>query len=117
MRATKQNYLAILRVELDDLSTDIEHLIDQCSHGRESGDISENVFLQNLATFKNELLGVHSFQKILDQIEPAAYPSLEEMIEDIRERFESLEKSHGIVHALQIYVNRKLDKVLRYVTQ
>ena len=117
MNATKRNYLVILRIELDDLSTDIERLIEQCSLGAQKGMISQNVFMQNLATFKNELLGVHSFQHILDHIDPDEYENLESMIDDIRARFQRLLKSHGLVGALQLYVNRKLDKVRRYITQ
>ena len=82
MRAVNQNYLTILRIELDDLSTDIEHLIQECSEGLEHGFISQNVFMQNLATFKNELLGVHSFQKILDTLQPEEYSDLDSFIED-----------------------------------
>lgn len=117
MRATKQNYIAILRIELQDLSIDLERLIERCLTGMEQGTISQNVFMQNLAIFKNELLGLHSFQKILDAIDPEAYPDLDSMIEDIRRRFRALLRSHGLVDALQLYVNRKLDKVARYVKQ
>jgi hypothetical protein len=117
MNATKRNYLAILRIELDDLSTDIERLIEQCLLGAQQGMISKNVFMQNLATFKNELLGVHSFQHILDRINPDDYESLDLMVDDIRAKFQKLLKSHGLVGALQVYVNRKLDKVMRYINQ
>ncbi|MBN1560495.1 hypothetical protein JW998_09605 [candidate division KSB1 bacterium] len=117
MRAINQNYLTILHMELEDLSTDIEHLIQECSQGLEHGDISQNVFMQNLATFKNELLGVHSFQKILNAMQPQDYADLESFIAEIRSRFQKLLRSHGIVGALQIYVDRKLDKVARYIKQ
>lgn len=115
MRDINKNYLTILHIELDDLSTDIEHLIQECSRGLEHGDISQNVFMQNLATFKNELLGVHSFQKILSSIHAEDYADLDSLIADIRARFQTLLRSHGIVGALQIYVDRKLAKVARYI--
>lgn len=117
MKGNKRNFLAILRIELDDLSTDIERLIQECSLGAQKGAITQNVFMQNLAIFKNELLGVHSFQHILDKIDPENYDDLDSLIEDIRKQFQALLRSHGLVHALQVYVNRKLDKVARYVTQ
>ena len=115
MRAAKANYIAILRIELDDLKTDIERLMEECSNVHEQCNISQNVFMQNLATFKNELLGVHAFQHILDTIAPDDYDTLDELIEDIRNHFQTLIQSHGLVKALQIYVNRKLDKVANYV--
>ena len=117
MRAAKQNYIAILRIELEDPNQDIERLAEECSKGHDAGYLSENVFMQNLATFKNELLGVHSFQHILDEIDPNDYETVDEMIEDIRKRFQHLIRSHGLVDALKIYVNRKLDKVARYIKQ
>ena len=117
MKAVKQNYLAILRIELEDLSTDIERLINECTQGLQKGNISENVFMQNLATFKNELLGVHSFQHIIDGIHTEDYETLDDMIDDIRDQFQHLIRSHGLVRAIQVYVNRKLDKVAQYVQQ
>ena len=117
MRAVKQNYLRILRIELEDLHEDIERLIEQCRKSRDCGSVSEKVFMQNLATFKNELLGVNAFQAVLDAVDPNQFETLEAMIENIRSQFLSLIRSHGLVPALSIYVNRKLDKVARYVTQ
>ncbi len=115
MHAVKENYLRILRIELEDLQIDIERLIEECRKNKEMGSYSEKVFLQNLATFKNELLGVHAFQHVLDEIDPGQFDTLQEMVEYIRRRFQQLIHEHGLVPALSIYVNRKLDKVARYV--
>lgn len=117
MYAINKNYLTILRIELDDLSTDLERLIQECSKCAQEGMISENVFMQNLATFRNELLGVHSFERILNAISPEEYENLDSMIDDIRVQFHALLRSHGLVDALHVYVNRKIDKVAQYVRQ
>jgi len=117
MRALKNNYIAILRIELNDLLTDLEKLIEECSKGHQTGMISENVLMQNLAVFKNEILGVHRFQRILDNIHAQEYERLDDMIEDIRLKFHALIHDHGLADAIQIYIDRKLLKVERYVKQ
>jgi hypothetical protein len=114
MRAIQENFIVILRMELKDLSQDLEQLIIECEKGHKDGHYSANIFLQNMATFRNELLGLNSFEHILDELQPESYDSLELMIQDIRSKFHHLVDSHGLVHAVKIYIDRKLDKVATY---
>ena len=77
MRQIKKHYLEILRIELEDLREDLQLLIDECQRNRENGKITDYVFLENVTLFKNELLGVDEFFKIIDTIDTAQYETLE----------------------------------------
>jgi len=115
MRHLKENYLAILRLELKDLHEDIEALIEHLTREKERGHLTNYVFMENLALFRNELLGVDAFGKILDQLDPEAFATLDEMVDHLRISFRAKVKSSGLAEAINIYVERKLVKVRNYI--
>lgn len=117
MRQVKKNYLAILAIELDDLKDDIEHLISELECNKRDHRCTEHVFLHNLTLFRNELLGVDAFHKILDEINPENYETLDDMIEEIRKRFQLRVQMYGLAEAIHLLIDRKLGKVAKYVTQ
>jgi hypothetical protein len=117
MRETKKYYLKILRIEIEDLREDIEFLIKELERERESELLSEYVFLENLTVFHSELYGVDFFFKVLDDINPDNFESLDEMISFIEESFKIKIKQAGLPDALNIYVKRKLLKVRDYITK
>jgi len=111
----KKKYISILRIELEDLQTDIENLMKELERRKESRECTDHVFLHNLTLFKNELLGVNTFSRILDSLNPQDYNNVDEMIEDISQRFQKIVKAHDFAPAIGILIQRKLDKVARYV--
>ena len=113
----KKHYLQILRIELEDLREDLELLIDECNKRYEKEAITEHVFLANLALFKNELLGVDEFYRIMDETDPETFDTLESMVEYLRTCFREKIKQYGIAEAVNICIERKLEKVAKYVTQ
>lgn len=117
MREVKKNLIKILKLELEDLQIDIERLIEECEQQREKSDLSPNVFLENLALFRNELLAVNVFERFLDKINVEDFQSLEELVEYIREGFHQKVRETGLAQAINRYVDRKLDKVAEYVKQ
>ena len=117
MRSVKKNFVRILAIEIDDFKEDLEVLIQQCKNARECGRLSESVFWENITVFNNEILGVNALHRILDEINPDEYEILEELIDEIKIRFHSLVRERGLVEAINIYIERKMEKVTRYVTQ
>ena len=117
MRSVKKNYLAILSIELDDLKEDIEHLISELEKNKHEHRCTEHVFLHNLTLFRNELLGVNAFHKILEEINSEDYMTLEAMIAEIKSRFKLRVEMYGLAQVINILIERKLDKVLKYVEQ
>lgn len=117
MREVKKNYIKILKLELEDLEIDIERLIESCEEASEYSDLSENVFLENLALFKNELLAVNVFENMLDKVDIEQFDNLDDMVQFIKNSFEEKVRILGFAKAINRYVERKLIKVADYVTQ
>ena len=117
MRNVNEAYLAILKIEMADLHDDIQVLIDECTKEREQGGLTNYVFMENLALFKNELLGVDAFQKVIDDTDIGSFPTLDEMVDHLTVTFREKAKVCGLAEVINIYVARKLDKVRKYVTQ
>ena len=117
MREAKKNFIKIMRIELKDLHMDIEALIRECQKEKEKGKLTNHVFMQNLVVFKNELLGLNTFDEILDSTNPEEYDTLDDMINYLKNRFRKMIKASGLVEAINIYVERKLTKVANYITK
>ncbi len=115
MSDVKQKYINILRIELKDLELDIEHLIQNCDKEKKESDLPAYIYLENLALFKNELLGLSVFDQILDDVQPDSFSSLEKMIEYLTKRCHEKIDAHGLAEAVNNYVDRRLQKVAKYV--
>ena len=117
MRNIKHNFLRILAIEIEDFKEDLEVMIEQCKAARESGRLSESVFWKNISVFHNEILGANAFHRILETLDPDKFETLERLILEIKDQFHTLVRERGLVEAINIYIERKMDKVTRYVQQ
>ena len=117
MRRMKRRYIEILRIELEDLKEDLELLIDESKRDRKSGRLTDHVFFANLALFKNELLGVDTFFKIVNEIDPEKFEDVNGLVDHLRTVFREKVKFYDLAEAINVCVERKLMKVARYVTQ
>ena len=117
MWALQKTYLKILRIEMEELEVDLQHLADECREHGSSRCLSENVVMQNLATLKNELLGVGTFERIIEHTQPDDFKSLDEMIDYLKTAFRQKMRSSGLAEAVWYLVERKLEKVSTYVRQ
>jgi hypothetical protein len=117
MRDKIVNYLFILKLELKDLHDDIELLMEAAAKDKETNEITNYVFLENLSLFKNEILGVDVFDKIIDSIDPHEYEDLSILIEDLKSKFKIKMVEYGIEKAIDLSIIRKMDKVKKYVLQ
>lgn len=116
MSTQNEKFLQVLRIELDDLQDDIDHLIAQCSAECERRKVSHSVCLENLAQFRNELLGLDSFREILDRTVPASFPTLDKLMEFLKKAFHDEILRCDLVPCVADFVERKMAKVARYVS-
>ncbi|RKY49887.1 MAG: hypothetical protein DRP91_03110 [Candidatus Neomarinimicrobiota bacterium] len=117
MRKVKECYLKILKIELEDLKDDIEQLIEETRKEKDAGKLTNYVFFQNIALFKNELLGLNVFEDIIESTNPEDFDNLDEMIVHLKERFFKKIKTLGLAEAIRVYVGRKMTKAKRYVVE
>jgi len=115
MRNEKESYLSILKAELKDLQRDIEFLIEQSEKEKEAGKITNYVFMENLALFRNELLSVNAFDRVIDETDITKFDDLPKLIDHLKDCFRAMVKDAGLAKAINIPVERKMNKVADYV--
>lgn len=113
----KRNYLNILALELDDLHEDIDNLMKECISQKEDCIITNYVYMENLANLKNEMLGLDVFSKIINALNPESYDSLDSMIDALKKLFSEKMHEYGIINAIRLLIERKMEKVKKYVMQ
>jgi len=113
----KRNYLRILDLELEDLKEDLQCMIEECTRRWQEGQLTNYVHRENVATFKSEMIGLDTFRRIVEETDPEEFPDLESMAEYLKKRFHRYICAAGIPEAVNICIDRKLNKVARYVTQ
>ena len=114
METKIRKYLEILKIELEDLIVDLEFSETVLSKRLEEHEITEYVFLENIGLLKKEILGIEKVKKIILG-SGATYNSLEELRETVENYFHDEIKSAGLPNVVFLLVNRKLDKVSRYM--
>lgn len=117
MRQVKKHYREILQIELTDLKEDLDCMIERVQQNWQSGKITERVCKENSALFKNEKLGVDEFAAILNRQDLDRFASLDEMIDSLKAAFRDTAGRLALAHAVVICVERKLEKVRKYVFQ
>ena len=108
-------YIMILEIELDDLVSDIELLMEKYRKRNESEEITDYVFLENLAVLKNQICGLSSLRKIVEEIDESAYGAVDEFVDDISGRFRARIEECDLSPSIFQMVKRKLEKVKTYV--
>jgi hypothetical protein len=116
MQKIMRKYLKILEIELEDLQSDIELLINEYNARKDRGEITDYVLLENLAVLKNEICAIHAFHEMVEDLEMDSYKNLESFIRDVKDRFKGRIRECSLAEGIEQYVERKLDKVFKYVT-
>ncbi|MBN2445060.1 MAG: hypothetical protein JXJ04_27135 [Spirochaetales bacterium] len=110
-------FLKILQIEMEDLESDIEYLIERLKQRSEKQEITDYVFMQNLAVLKNQICGISSFMKIVDSIDPNDYKDIESFLCDVKARFTARIDEYGLGSGIYTLIQRKIDKVYMYIHQ
>lgn len=108
-------YMAILKVELDDLEEDLKLLMEQAQERYEKGEITNYVYLENLAVFKQELFGVDGIARRFEKNDPSRYSNLDELIADLKEELLDVKSRDLLPQGVISMVERKFDKVKNYL--
>lgn len=115
MLKKREAFLKILCIELEDLDDDIQVLITECEKKYCNEEISNYVFLENLALLRNELFGVESFIDDVKSTTPTDFETIDNLIQGLMEKLESRIQEKGIAHSIVSFIDRKMNKVKRYI--
>ncbi len=113
----KEKFIKILIVELEDLDKDIKMLIDECTNKHSHDQISEYVYLENLAVLQNELFGVEGFIDDVKSINLDKFESVEELMNSLTNQLKDRIHEKGLVHSIMLLVERKIKKVYIFVVE
>lgn len=95
MKHKMERYLKILKIELEDLETDIAFSEELLRKKHDEHKITDYVFLENLSTFKSELMGIKEMGHEIDSL-VNKYDSLDDLITDVYKFFEDKVKDAGL---------------------
>ncbi len=107
-----KNFVAILQIEIEDLQADLELLISENQRKKDAGKITDYVYLENDALYRHELQATRTFQQILTNLDYQKFDKLTDLIDHLRDAF----REGGYVRAINICIERKINKVARYVS-
>ena len=115
MRVLMQRFIKILRIEMEDLETDIDDQVAGEQRKVEAHTETERVRLENVAILRNEAFGVHDFMRILDGLDVDDFDDLDHMTAMIRSGFRHEIEKRGLAQAVIGAAEHKIDRVERYV--
>jgi hypothetical protein len=116
MNANKR-FIQFLKIELEDLESDLNLMIDNNQERRDRGVITGHVAKENIAVFRNEIAGLGCFRKILDETDPSAFTGIDDLIASVKNRFHVLIMTCDFVPAVELYIDRKIGKIMQYISQ
>ncbi len=115
MKALQKKFIAILRMELEDLIEDIELLMSVEKKRFAKNEITNYVYMENTALFKNEIACLNNFIGFINGIEIGRFDSLAQLSAYIEEQFKNRRQEHEYQQAVMGFVARKIAKVMNYV--
>ena len=115
MKHKMERYLKILKIELEDLETDIAFSEELLRQKHDEHKITDYVFMENLSTFRSELLGIKEMENEIDNL-VEKYDNLDDLMKDVYKFFQDKVREAGLPEVVFVLIKRKLDKVYQYLT-
>ena len=115
MRALLNKFISIFRIELQDLEEDINDLIEILEKRKDSQEITNYVYMGNKGVLLNEIACVEELLDSISTIDAYQYDSVEAMIADVRKILDQRIRDCDFPKVVNDLVQRKFDKVCKYV--
>jgi len=108
-------YMAILKLEIEDLEEDLKMLVSEVEEKHNKQQISNYVYLENLAVIKRELFGVNGIARHFDTVDSSQCEDLDQLIADLKKELMSQRAIELLPEGVIRLVERKMEKVKNYV--
>jgi len=115
MRALLNKFISIFRIELQDLTEDINDLIEILEKRKSCQEITNYVYMGNKGVLLNEIASVEELLDTISTIDAYQYESVEDMIADVHQMIEKRIQERDFPEVVRDLVQRKFDKVCKYV--
>jgi hypothetical protein len=117
VNALREEFLRLLRAELIRLAAQIDALMADYEARKEKGTVTEHVFFENEALMGSERCCLRSFMRILDQVNPAQYASVDAMAADIARRFQGHVEISGSAPCARILAETRMERIRQRVLE
>ena len=71
--------------------------------------------MENASLFQNEIMGIDEFVRQTKQTLPENFETLDELVQYLKKELNVLIQGEGLAPAIEKYINRKMQKVIKYV--
>ena len=115
MAENKSRFIKMLQMEFEDLKCDIQELIQKAKSDHDKGKITNYVFMENIALFENELMGLADSIQVISEIKVDEYENLNSLISNVENKLTCVFKEHDFWEAGHVCVQRKIEKVKKYL--
>ncbi|MBN1799448.1 MAG: hypothetical protein JW822_12815 [Spirochaetales bacterium] len=115
METFQNDFIHMLQTELEDLIKDIELLMEVQKQRLEKSEITNYVYLENTALFKNEIACLKNFLKFSSQLDLDGFQTHDELGDYIKQEFKNQLEEHCYAQAIESFVDRKLKKIIDYI--
>ncbi len=116
MKEKKSKLIRILIMEIEDLAEDLVHLMSVYRGRRDKGEISTYVFKENSAILASEITCLRDFARRVAAMDLEGFTTLDELCARVNADFQAQRRECGSTPALEGVFERKLQKVLLFVT-
>ncbi len=116
MKEKVSKFLKILKIELEDLEEDINTLAAMTEERRKENTLSEYVSLENITVLKQEFFGIKEVVQNLENYEVDPGMEFQNFVETLTAKMKDVIHKAAYPDAVFIYVERKIQKVAKYIT-
>jgi hypothetical protein len=115
MKQKLEKYLQVLRIELEDIETDLGVMAEVYDQREKRDEITKNVFLENVSVLKSEISGIAFIIRSIEDVHVEQFRDLSAFVEYLDAMFRERTKRSSYPEGVYRMVKRKLTKVRRYI--
>lgn len=110
-------FIRVLKVELEDLEQDLISVEESYRHKWEEEEISNYVFLENMAALREELGGIHKILGDLASVDAGSFKDIDQFVDHflklIKDNRDNVDLPEGVYRLLR----RKIMKVRNFILE
>jgi len=109
-----KKYIELIRLELEDMKDDVAASEEILGKRFEELDVTNYVFMENMAILRSQMLGVENIEKYVGNLGEISI-SCDELRIKLEAYFSSFIKEGGFPEVIIRILKRKLDKIDKYM--
>ncbi|HNQ96496.1 MAG TPA: hypothetical protein PKH81_00195 [Treponemataceae bacterium] len=110
-----RKFINILKVEIEDMQEDCEHLIEQSHKKREQGLYTDYVLMENVSVYRSQIDALTELVEKIEEEDWSGYNTVEEASNKITTIVPQLIKKGDFPEYTIDLVSRKMEKILQFL--